>query len=301
VQIFLHHEDFAIYSPSPPFFMETAQSQPTQNGEKAAASMSPQRKYELESYSLPASRLTMRLKEKDRGRTPLVLCACGSFSPITYLHLRMFEMAKDWARLNTEYTVVGGYLSPVGDAYKKKGLAPASHRVKMCELATNQYDHGSMFIMVDTWEALQTEYQPTAKVLDHFDYEINERLGGIDDGTGKKVRAKIALLGGADLVETFCQPGVWAEKDLTHILCDFGAFIIERAGTDMADVMTKLQPAWRENIHVIHQQIRNDVSSTKIRTFLRKDMSIRFLVPETVIRYIEENHLYNNGEGTEQS
>jgi hypothetical protein len=64
--------------------METAQSQPTQNGEKAAASMSPQRKYELESYSLPASRLTMRLKEKDRGRTPLVLCACGSFSPITY-------------------------------------------------------------------------------------------------------------------------------------------------------------------------------------------------------------------------
>ena len=109
-------------------------------------------------------------------------------------------------------------------------------------------------------------------MLDHFDYQINERLGGIDDGTGKKVRAKIALLGGADLVETFCQPGVWAEKDLTHILCDcmwtelfgsnkatiltsyaVGAFIIERAGTDLADVMTKLQPAWRENIHVIHQ------------------------------------------------
>jgi hypothetical protein len=39
------------------------------------------------------------------------------------------------------------------------------------------------------------------------------------------------------------------------ILTDYavGAFIIERAGTDMADVMTKLQPAWRENIHVIHQ------------------------------------------------
>jgi nicotinamide mononucleotide adenylyltransferase len=58
--------------------------------------------------------------------------------------------------------------------------------------------------------------------LDHFNYEINERLGGIeiDDGTGKKVPAKIALLGGADLVETFCQPGVWAPKDLTHILVD---------------------------------------------------------------------------------
>ena len=57
-------------------------------------------------------------------------------------------------------------------------------------------------------------------MLDHFDHELNEKLGGVDDGTGKKVRIKIALLGGADLVETFVQPGVWARKDLTHILCD---------------------------------------------------------------------------------
>lgn len=64
-------------------------------------------------------------------------------------------MARDWARLNTKYTVVGGYLSPVGDAYKKKGLALASHRVKMCELAVNQTTHENHLIMVDTWEALQ--------------------------------------------------------------------------------------------------------------------------------------------------
>ncbi len=158
----------------------------------------------------------------------------------------------------------------MGDAYRKKGLAPAGDRVKMCELAVNTINHGNHFTMVDTWEALQREYQPTAKVLDHFDYEINERLGGIDDGTGNKVRAKIALLGGADLVETFSQPGVWAKKDLEHILCICecghaveisdstdgaldGAFIIERAGTDLEDAMLKLQPKWRDNIHVIHQ------------------------------------------------
>lgn len=92
----------------------------------------------------------------------------------------------------------------------------------MCELAVNNVNHGNHFTMVDTWEGVQTEYQPTANVLDHFDYEINEVLGGIDDGTGTKVRAKIALLGGADLVETFSQPGVWAKKDLEHILCDCG-------------------------------------------------------------------------------
>jgi nicotinic acid mononucleotide adenylyltransferase len=66
----------------------------------------------------------------------------------------------------------------------------------------------------------QTEYQPTAQVLDHFHHEINEVLGGIDNGTGKKVPAKIVLLGGADLVETFVQPGVWSLDDLHHILVD---------------------------------------------------------------------------------
>lgn len=39
---------------------------------------------ELQEYSLPTSALTMKLGEKDRGRIPLVLVACGSFSPCTY-------------------------------------------------------------------------------------------------------------------------------------------------------------------------------------------------------------------------
>jgi nicotinamide mononucleotide adenylyltransferase len=49
-------------------------------------------------------------------------------------------------------------LSPVGDAYKKKGLAPAADRVEMCELAVtaaSHYEKESSFIMVDTWEAVQ--------------------------------------------------------------------------------------------------------------------------------------------------
>ena len=57
--------------------------------------------------------------------TLLTVMVC---SPITYLHLRMFEMASDFVRFNTDFEVVGGFLSPVSDAYKKVGLAPAYHR-----------------------------------------------------------------------------------------------------------------------------------------------------------------------------
>ena len=64
----------------------------------------------------------------DATKTPLVLVACGAFSPVTYLHLRMSEMVADYVRQNTDFEVVGEYLSPVSDAYKKKGLANAKHR-----------------------------------------------------------------------------------------------------------------------------------------------------------------------------
>jgi len=39
--------------------------------------------------------------------------------------------------------------------------------------------------------------------------------------------------------------------------------------------------------------VQNDISSTKIRLFRRRDMSIRYLVPEPVVRYIEEHGLYD--------
>lgn len=79
-----------------------------------------------QTYSFPSHRLKRR--QTDPHRTPLVLVACGSFSPITYLHLRMFEMAADFAKFNTQFEVLGGYVSPVSDAYKKAGLVNAHHR-----------------------------------------------------------------------------------------------------------------------------------------------------------------------------
>nr|POF17852.1 nicotinamide/nicotinic acid mononucleotide adenylyltransferase 2 [Quercus suber] len=239
----------------------------------------------LETYEFPSSRLRRRITSPDR--TPLVLIACGSFSPITFLHLRMFEMAADYARFNTNFEVVGAYLSCVGDAYKKTGLVKADHRVNMCNLAVQQ----SSWISVDPWEALHTEYLETAKVLDHFHQEINEVMGGVETPVGKK-QARIALLAGADLIQTMSTPGLWSQEDIDYILKNFGAFIVERTGTDVDEALSTLQQ-WRDNIWVIQQLVQNDISSTKIRLFRRRDMSIRYLVPEPVVQYIEEQNLYD--------
>jgi hypothetical protein len=58
--------------------------------------------------------------------TPAVLVACGSYSPPTVLHTRIFETARDFffeSKDSLEIDLIGGFISPVHAAYGKKGLA----------------------------------------------------------------------------------------------------------------------------------------------------------------------------------
>lgn len=80
-------------------------------------------------------------------------------------------MAKDYVKdYLQQFEVIGGYFSPVGDGYGKKGLASGPHRVKMLELATEK----SSWLTVDPWEANIIEYTKTAYVMDHFEEELNK-------------------------------------------------------------------------------------------------------------------------------
>jgi len=240
----------------------------------------------LDNYTFPSERLKKVLS--DPSKTPLVLVSCGSFSPPTNLHLRMFEEAADYCEFETDYEVVGGFFSPVGDAYKKAGLASAQDRINMTRIAVQD---SSDWIGVDPWEPLHKEYLPTVKVLDHFDYELNEVMGGIRTASGDSRRIHVALLAGADLIQTMSTPGLWAREDLDRILGHYGAFILERSGTDIDDALLSLQQ-WRESIRVIPQLIQNDVSSTKIRLFRKRGKSIRYYIPDRVVDYIYEHGLY---------
>ncbi|KAG6256894.1 hypothetical protein E4U49_006846 [Claviceps purpurea] len=209
----------------------------------------------------------------------------------SHLHLRMFSMARDYAA-SVGFHVVGGFLSPVSDNYKKKGLAPAHHRVEMCQLAAEKT---SNWLTVDPWEANSPTYIPTARVLDHVDYEINEVMGGIECADGTRKRSRIVLLAGLDLIQTMSTPGVWDERDLNHILNNYGVFAVERTGTETGSALANLKQ-WEHNIHIIRQVITNDISSTKIRLLLKRNMTIDYLIPDDVINYIYEHNLYRDGD-----
>jgi len=218
-------------------------------------------------YSFPYDRLTRVMR--DPSKIPIVLIAY-------------------YVRQNTNYEIVGGYLSPVSDQYKKAGLLSANHRVEMCTIAADEIS--SPWLMVDPWEAVQS-YQRTAVVLDHFEHELNVVLGGVQTEDGEHRNVQVKLLAGSDLIMTMSEPGVWSHEDLEHILGRYGCFIIERAGTDVQQATDSLA-RWRPNIHIISQLIQNDVSSTKVRLFLRRGLSVRYLLPSLVVDYIDENGLY---------
>jgi nicotinamide mononucleotide adenylyltransferase len=84
----------------------------------------------------------------------------------------------------------------------------------MCELAV---EHTSTWLMVDPWEAGQPEYQRTAVVLDHFDEMLNGKdgEGGVEMRDGTRRKYKVMLLAGGDLIESFGEPGVWSEPDVS--------------------------------------------------------------------------------------
>lgn len=245
----------------------------------------------LAQYEFPTHRLATTLV--DDTKYPLVVVACGSFSPITYLHLRMFEMALDLILELTRFEVIGGFYSPVSDNYKKQGLAPAHHRVRMCELAC---ERTLSWLMVDAWESLQLKYTRTALVLDHFNEEINIKRGGIQTKSGEHRGVKIMLLAGGDLIESMGEPDVWADQDLHHILGKYGCLIVERTGSDVRSFLLShdIMYEHRRNVLVIKQLIYNDILSTKIRLFIRRGMSVQYLLPNSVIRYIQEHRLYVN-------
>jgi len=216
------------------------------------------------------------------GKTPkVVLLACGSFSPVTFMHLRMFEQAKDHA-IRNGINVVGGYFSPVTDAYNKKGLASAKHRAKMCELATES----SSWIMVDAWESQQSEYLTTVSVLRHLQHCLSKQLNEL---------FHVRLLCGADLLESFNKPGLWATEDIKEIVGKFGIIALDRAGVDSKAVIFEndILFQYQSNILLVPQHVVNEVSSTKVRQSISRGLSINYLVPEPVVQYISAQKLFS--------
>ena len=126
------------------------------------------------------------------------LIMCGSFSPITYAHLRNFEQAKDMLQ-EQGIVVERGILSPVSDGYRKKDLASAEHRVAMIRLAVADSD----WLEVNTWESDRKDFVLTYQALGEIKKTLNSD-------------ADLVFLCGADLLASMAIPNVWSDNDVSY-------------------------------------------------------------------------------------
>ncbi|XP_038691166.1 nicotinamide/nicotinic acid mononucleotide adenylyltransferase isoform X2 [Tripterygium wilfordii] len=206
------------------------------------------------------------------------------------MHLRMFELARD--ALNAEGNcVIGGYVSPVNDAYKKRGLISAKHRIQMCNLACESSD----FLMVDTWEAKQNAYQRTLTVLSR----VKDFL--VEHGLVSRDSLKVKLVCGSDLLQSFSIPGFWIREQIKIICKDYGVVCIRREGQDVEKIISddEILNEYKHNIKVVDELVPNLISSTRMRECISRGLSIKYLTADKVIDYIKDYHLYLSSDDKE--
>ncbi|XP_050314664.1 nicotinamide/nicotinic acid mononucleotide adenylyltransferase 3 isoform X2 [Anthonomus grandis grandis] len=240
-------------------------------------------------------------------RTPVILLACGCFNPPTNMHLRMFEIARDYLHRMGAYEVIGGIISPVHDGYGKKELVSSTHRVNMIRTAL----HGNDWVKLSDWEVKQECWTTTRQILQYHQNHVNAYLhsdnnidinedelkwmpDNIKKRCGDSKGVTVKLLCGADLLESFGTPGLWADEDMEAIVGQHGLVVITRCNGNPSefiynsDMLTK----YMANILIVTEWIRNEVSSTKIRRALRRSESVKYLIADKVIDYIHKHGLY---------
>jgi nicotinamide mononucleotide adenylyltransferase len=167
-----------------------------------------------------------------------------------------------------------------------KGLAPAEHRIRLCQLATQD----SPFVMVDSWEATQSSYQRTLTVLSRVEAAVNSRAFAAEE------KVRVMLLCGTDLLESMTKPGIWIPEQVRVLLQEHGVVCICRTGQDTRQLLLEHDILFsnRRHIMIVDELIHNDVSSTKVRRNIARGLSVKYLVADTVINYIKTHQLYTS-------
>lgn len=184
----------------------------------------------------------------------------GTFDPIHIAHLRMAIEAREALALD-EVVLEVAHVSPFKLDHE---AAPAEMRFEMVSLAVEG---------VPGLVAGRTELD---RPPPSFTVDTLEAYAGDD----------LVLILGADSLADFT---AWREPDRVVNLARLAA--CSRPGYPLEEVIAAL-PAGIASRVVPFSAPLLDVSSTDLRRRLREGRCVRYLIPDSVIRFIEENRLY---------
>lgn len=133
--------------------------------------------------------------------------------------------------------------------------------------------------------------------MDTVKFTKRRRLGENEEHSSNHNRSEIPqlkLLCGADVLQSFSVPNLWKKEDIAEIVGQFGLVCVTRSGYDAekcvyeSDVLHK----HRKNIHLVREWVTNEISATHVRRAVRRGQSVRYLLPEPVVGYLQDQRLY---------
>lgn len=89
----------------------------------------------------------------------------------------------------------------------------------------------------------------------------------------------------------FGNESLWAEEELEEILRDFG-LIVEGHEPESIIHRRAVLGKYRDRIELLRDKVTNTLSSTIVRECIAKRLSVRYLVEDGVIEYIDRHRLY---------
>lgn len=195
----------------------------------------------------------------------------GTFDPIHYAHLATAEFIRDKYKLDKIIFIPSGN-PPHKPVYK---VADKYDRYKMVMLATRNNED---FIVSD------------------LEIERNKKTYTIDTLRELKIKysnADIYFITGADAI---CDIESWKDVEENFKLATFIA--ATRPGISLLRVQEKIENLIKKySASIISVYVPSlDISSTYIRDQIKEKKSVRYLVPESVEKYIHQNKLYQDGE-----
>jgi nicotinate (nicotinamide) nucleotide adenylyltransferase len=145
----------------------------------------------------------------------------------------------------------------------------------------------------------KAEHPPVAKPAADTTTTSSSSSSSSKDGSAAAAAAaapqpRVMLLCGADLLATINKPGVWKDPDV--MLQEHGIVCICRAGTDVEALFQHpytVLGRHRDKVIIVQEPVQNVISSSMVRWLLAHASPVRYLVPDAVLGYIQQQHLYS--------
>lgn len=191
----------------------------------------------------------------------------GTFNPIHTGHLLLAETARDTHLLDLVLFL------PSGNSYMKDAveIADKESRVEMTRLAISDNPHFGLSLL------------EVGREGESYTYETLLALRKAEP------ESDYFFITGADCLFTI---ETWKCPELIFQNCTLLAAVRDDKNTnELIAQITHLKNKFKARIHLLPMK-EIGISSTDIREKIKQGQSIRYMVPQKVIAYLETHHLY---------